>query len=172
MPDKQTHTYYLTKNEETFRLQDMIDNLDGSKQICVKNVTFNKGYYNITNANEIDLETRGDNRPAEKEPESVTVSTHPAPEPTNGGLARREQPVLDLMPGPATEVDLSDETVRQLPLTMPIGEILQPTGSVLNRVLTKMITAYQTDKPEDPKSNTLFKNKWKIFMTYIKTIQT
>ena len=84
MPDKQTHTYYLTKNEETFRLQDMIDNLDGSKQICVKNVTFNKGYYNITNANEIDWETRGDNRPAEREPESVTGSTRPALKPING----------------------------------------------------------------------------------------
>ena len=55
---------------------------------------------------------------------------------------------------------------------MPIREILQSSEPVLNRVLTKMITAYQTDKPEDPNSITLFKNKWKILMTYIKTIQT
>ena len=94
MPDKQTHTYYLTKNEETFRLQDMIDNLDGSKQICVKNVTFNKGYYNITNANEIDWETRGDNRPAEREPESVTGSTRPALKPINGWLPKENNQLL------------------------------------------------------------------------------
>ena len=130
----------------------MIDNLDGSKHIRVKNVTFNKGYFNITNANEIDWEMRGDNWPTEREPESVTGSTRPAPKPSNGRPTRREQPVLDLTPKPATEVDLSDETLRQLPLTMPIGEILQPTGSVLNRVLTKMITAYQTDKLKDPNS--------------------
>ena len=35
---------------------------------------------------------------------------------------------------------------------MPIGEILQPTGSVLNRVLTKMITAHETENLKDPNS--------------------
>ena len=53
---------------------------------------------------------------------------------------------------PATEIDLSDETLKQLPLTMPICEILQPTGLVLNRILTKMITVYETDKLKDPNS--------------------
>ena len=54
MPDKQTHTFYLTQNEQTFWLQDVIDNLDGSKCIHVKNIAFNKAFFNITNANEID----------------------------------------------------------------------------------------------------------------------
>ena len=84
MTNEQTHTFYLTQNVQTFRLQDVIDNLDGSKRICVNNVTFGKGYFNITNANEIDWETRGDNRPTEREPESVTGSTRPALKPING----------------------------------------------------------------------------------------
>ena len=57
MPDKQPHAFYLTQNEQTFRLQDVIDNLDGTKRIRVKNVAFNKGYFNITNATEINWTT-------------------------------------------------------------------------------------------------------------------
>ena len=69
-------------------------------------------------------------------------------------LIRKREETTDPTPTPATEVDLSNETLRQLPLTVPVGEILQPTGSVLhvNRVLTKMITAYETDKLKDPNS--------------------
>ena len=52
MPDEQTHTFYLTQNKQMFRLQDVIDNLDGSKCIRVKNVI--KTGFNITNPTEID----------------------------------------------------------------------------------------------------------------------
>ena len=59
----------------------------------------------------------------------------------NGRPAKREPP--------ATEKELSNEMLRQLPLTMPIGEILQPTGPVLNRILTDMITAYEAGELDD-----------------------
>ena len=52
-------------------------------------------------------------------------------------------------PEPATEKDLSDEILRQLPLVMAIGEILQPTEPILNRVLTDMITAYEAGELDD-----------------------
>ena len=45
--------------------------------------------------------------------------------------------------------DFSDDTLRQLPLIMPIGEILQSSEPVLNRVLAEMITAYETDGLDD-----------------------
>jgi hypothetical protein len=131
MPNKQTHAFYLTQNEQTFRLQDVIDNLDGTKRIHVKNVTFNKGYFNITNATEINWTTDRSNRPARREP----PATRPADKHVNDRPAEREPP--------ATEIDLSNKMLRQLPLVMPIGEILQSTGFVLNRVLTDMITAYE-----------------------------
>ena len=67
MTNEQTHTFYLTESEQTFRLQDVIYNLDGSKRIRVKNVAFNKGYFNITNATEINWTTDRSNRPARRE---------------------------------------------------------------------------------------------------------
>ena len=122
MLNEQTHTFYLTQNMQTFRLQDVIDNLDGTKRIRVKKVAFNKGYFNITNATEINWTTDRSNRPARRE----APATRPADQHVNGRPAEREPPAM--------EIDLSNEMLRQLPLIMPIGEILQPTGSVLNRV--------------------------------------
>ena len=149
MPDEQNHTVYLTQNVQTFRLQDVIDNLDGTKRIRVKNVAFNIGYFNITNATEINWTTDRSNRPAEREP----PATRPANEHVNGRRARREPP--------ATEIDLSNEMLRQLPLIMPIGEILQSTGFVLNRVLTDMITAYEAGELDD------FNSKIKLELSLI-----
>ena len=40
MLNEQTHTFYLTQNVQMFRLQDVIDNLDGTKRIRVKNIAF------------------------------------------------------------------------------------------------------------------------------------
>ena len=134
MPNKQTHAFYLTQNEQTFQLQDVIDNLDGAKRIRVKNVAFNKGYFNITNATEINWTTDRSNRPARREP----PATRPADERVNGRPAKREPP--------AAVIDLSNEMLRQLPLIMPISEILQLTGPVWNRVLTEISTAYETDE--------------------------
>ena len=104
MPNEQTHAFYLTQNEQTFRLQDVIDNLDGTKRIRVKNVAFNKGYFNITNATEINWTTDRSNRPARREPPAI----RPADEYVNGRPAEREPP--------ATEIDLSNEILGRLSL--------------------------------------------------------
>ena len=62
---------------------------------------------------------------------------------------RTPRPESRPAPRPVTEIDLGNEMLRQLPLVMPIGEILQSTGFVLNRVLTDMITAYEAGELDD-----------------------
>ena len=65
----------------------MTQNLDGTKRIGVKNVAFNKGYFNITNANEINWTTDQSNRPARRE----QPATRPADEPIDGQPAERPE---------------------------------------------------------------------------------
>ena len=47
----------MTEKEQKFRLQDVIDNLDGTKCIRVKKIVFKAGYFNVTNATEIEWDT-------------------------------------------------------------------------------------------------------------------
>ena len=58
------HSFHLFQNEQTFKLEDVVDNLNGQKSIRVKRVLFNAGYFNISSATEIDWFTQIDGRPA------------------------------------------------------------------------------------------------------------
>ena len=62
----QTHSFYLTQNEQTFKLHDAIDNLNGKKRIRVNKITLYVGFFNISNATGIEWETLVEGSPAER----------------------------------------------------------------------------------------------------------
>ena len=69
-----SHTFRLVDSEQTYKLDKVIDNLDGSKRIRLKSVVFNRGFYNVLTKTEIEWEVLLQGQPAERRRNIVVLN--------------------------------------------------------------------------------------------------